>query len=140
MATVEEVITAAIVAVATTVGVGAATAGVADIGVIRDMVTDGDLALGGRTGGDIRMSIATALGGTLPILTIIQIIALLAIHARTTGTMILRRRIPDQATIRMESQDLGDHLCGEGLATRTTQQMIVMPRVRRTLRFCPLTE
>lgn len=140
LATVEEAIPAAIVAVGTMVG-AAATAGVADIGVIQDTVTDGDLDLGlaGHIGGNIRMGTATAPGGMLLILTITQTIVLLAIRAHTTGTMILLRLTPDQAPTRMESRDRGDHPCREGLATQTRQQRTATP-LRRVLRFCPLTE
>jgi len=99
-------------AVGITVGAGAITGGAADIGAIRVTVTDGgsDLDLGGRTGGDTRMGTGTALGGDIPILTIIRTV-LLAIHALITGTTILPPQIPahDPGTTRRILRDLPYH-------------------------------
>jgi hypothetical protein len=103
----EAVITGAITAVDTMAGTEATTAGAADIGAIQSMVTDGDLDSGGHMGGDTLTDIATAPGGTLPILTILRTIARRAIPALPMETTIHRNRIRCQ-TIRTIPQSPGD--------------------------------
>jgi hypothetical protein len=123
MVTAAAIPTAATMAVAITVGadtmdtmvatVGtAATDGMADIGAIHTTVTAGagDLALGGRIGvgdGDTRMATATALGITLPTVTITRRIALRATHALPTETTTLRHETPAQ-NLGATQQSLGD--------------------------------
>jgi hypothetical protein len=100
------VITGATGAVDTMAGTEATTAGTADIGAILAMVTDGDLDSGGHMGGDTLTDIATAPGGTLPILTILRTIVPRAIPALPMET-IHRNRIRCQ-TIRTIPQSPGD--------------------------------
>jgi hypothetical protein len=102
-----EVITGATGAVDTMAGTEATTAGTADIGAILAMVTDGDLDSGGHMGGDTLTDIATAPGGTLPILTILRTIVPRAIPALPMETTIHRNRIRCQ-TIRTIPQSPGD--------------------------------
>lgn len=139
MATAADIPMPVTMAVATTVDT-AATDGMADIGAIRTTVTAGagDLALGGRIGvgdGDTRMATATALGITLPTLTITRSIALRATHVLPTGAMTLRLRIPAQNPGATQ-QSLRDR---RRTLQASTPRVAMSPLFRRVGRFAQLT-
>jgi hypothetical protein len=99
----------------------ATTAGVAGMGAIRATVTDGASDLDGRIGvgaTHTEDTTATALGVTLPILTIITRLVLQAIHALTMEMMILPLPIPIQNPMTL-LRNLGDRLHPEALRTCT---------------------
>ena len=143
MATAADIPTSATMEVATTVDTGAmvgtgamegmaATTVTADIGAIHTMVTDGAgdgvLALGGRTGvGDTPMATATALGITLPTITITRIIVLWDTHVLPTGTMTLRLRIPAQNPGATPQRRTG------------TMRPVMSPPLGRVVQFAQLT-
>jgi hypothetical protein len=135
-AIVEADTTAAIVeADITVIAVATGTGGVADIGVTRATVTDGDgdsdMVGVGRIGGDTHTRIATALGRVLPTPTIIRTLVHLAmlVPMVETETTILRRQIP--------ARDPTAILRRTALPTRTTRP--AAKQLSRMLRFSPLT-
>lgn len=142
--TVAVVTTEAIVGADTTViAVAMGTVGVADIGVTRATVTDGegdlDMVGVGRFGGDTRTRTATAWVGELPTLTIIRPLVHLAmpVQMMETATTILRRRILIQDPAAAILQELGDLPCRTALPTRTTRRAAKHPS--QMLRFSRLT-
>lgn len=113
-------------------------AGMADIGAIHTTATDtegdgdGVLGLGGHIGvGDTRMATATALGITLPTLTITRSIALRATHVLLAGTTTHRHRVLVQNPGATTPGSLRDRR--RALPTRTPR-LAVSPRLR-ALRF-----
>jgi hypothetical protein len=128
MVTAADIPTSVTMEVATTQDTGAmdgmvaTTVGTADTGAIHTTVTGGDwvLALGGRIG-DTRIATATALGITLPTLTITRIIVLRDTHVLPTGTMTLLLRIPAQNPGATQGNRR------RALQTRTTRPVMSMP-------------
>lgn len=157
-ATAVDIITADIMAVATTVtaavmaGVGEATAGVEEVGATDTAMAgaagDGVTASGGpMRDGDIRMvTTATPRGITRPATTIPTRITDLptirqGLRIPTVATTIRRRRIATRGRsrlTRMRRRDRGDRLHREAQGTQTSE-IAALRALRRVGRCCPLT-